>query len=128
MRIHGPSRPSTHNVIQMTTSRNRTSWGMIGWFPNTLHNNDNGAHDKALSLLSAEQIENNTSRGTTPGLIDPMLGETGGRVLVPNPTKRQSKRRGQRTPGRARGGGNHQPRYKDKPVSGIVCVQNPPEG
>ncbi|KAL9009733.1 MAG: hypothetical protein Q9173_005263 [Seirophora scorigena] len=83
MRIHGPSRPSSHNIIQMHISRTRPKWGLLCWFTIVLHDEKNGARDEALRLLSDEQIKNNTTRGTTPGLIDPVLGEAGGRVPLP---------------------------------------------
>ncbi|KAL9016788.1 MAG: hypothetical protein Q9185_005875 [Variospora sp. 1 TL-2023] len=83
MRIHGPSRPSSHNIIQMHISRNRPKWGLLCWFTIALHHEKNGARDEALKMLSDEQINNNTTRGTTPGLIDPSLGEAGGRVPLP---------------------------------------------
>ncbi|KAL8644729.1 MAG: hypothetical protein Q9210_007107 [Variospora velana] len=83
MRIHGPSRPSSHNIIQMHISRNRPKWGLLCWFAIALHDEKNGARDEALKMLSDEQINNNTTRGTTPGLIDPSLGEAGGRVSLP---------------------------------------------
>lgn len=124
MRIQDTSRPSSHNIIQMTTSRNRTSWGMLNWFPITLHSSDNSAHNKAIALLSAQQISDNTSRGTTPGLVSPSLGEAGGRIQAQHPKKLYSRHRGERIPGRARGGGNHQRKYQNKPVSGIICGQD----
>ncbi|KAL8926696.1 MAG: hypothetical protein Q9208_002770 [Pyrenodesmia sp. 3 TL-2023] len=98
----------------MMTSRNRIIWGMIGWFPTTLHSNENSAHDKALTLLSPQQIRDNTSRGTTPGLIHPLLGEAGGRVIMPKSNMGAGKRRGPRAPGIRHGGGNHQEKYKAK--------------
>lgn len=39
--------------------------------------------DAVLSRLSQTQIANNTTRGLTPGLINPALGEAGGRVPLP---------------------------------------------
>ncbi|KAI4178240.1 MAG: hypothetical protein LQ348_005653 [Seirophora lacunosa] len=83
MRIHGPSRPSSHNIIQMHISRNRPKWGLLCWFTIVLHDEKNGARDEALRRLSDKQIKNNTTRGTTPGFIDPVLGEAGGRVPLP---------------------------------------------
>lgn len=67
----------------MHISRNRPKWGLLCWFTIAIHNEKNGARDEALTMLSDEQINNNTTRGTTPGLIDPSLGEAGGRVPLP---------------------------------------------
>ncbi|KAL8720704.1 MAG: hypothetical protein Q9225_002470 [Loekoesia sp. 1 TL-2023] len=116
MRIHGPSRPSSHNNIQMHISRNRSKWGMLSWFTITLHENENRAREEALKMLSTEQINNNTTRGITPGLKNPALGEAGGRVPLPE-NLGGSIRRGRRAPGKGRGGGNNQPKFKDKPAS-----------
>lgn len=114
MRIHGPSRPSSHNIIQMHISRNRPKWGLLSWFPITLHGEQNRAREEALGLLSDEQIRDNTTRGTTPGLINPALGEAGGRIPLPVSKVGAGIRRGRRAPGKGHGGGNNQAKYKDK--------------
>ncbi|KAI4123856.1 MAG: hypothetical protein LQ338_005078 [Usnochroma carphineum] len=115
MRIHGPSRPSSHNNIQMHISRNRPKWGMLCWFTIALHDNENRVRDKAMNLLSNKQISNNTTRGTTPGLINPALGEAGGRVsLKLSKMGAGFRRRGRRAPGKGHGGGNNQERYRDR--------------
>ncbi|KAL8755240.1 MAG: hypothetical protein Q9184_004860, partial [Pyrenodesmia sp. 2 TL-2023] len=93
------------------------TWGMLGWFPTTLHSNEDSVHHKALALLSPQQIRDNTTRGTTPGLINPLLGEAAGRVIMPDSKMGAGKRRGQRAPGIRHGGGNHQQRYKEKAKS-----------
>ena len=36
-----------------------------------------------LSRLSRDQLSRKSTRGSTPGLIDPALGETGGRIAYP---------------------------------------------
>ncbi|KAL8939900.1 MAG: hypothetical protein Q9211_002528 [Gyalolechia sp. 1 TL-2023] len=116
MRIHGPSRPSSHNNLQMNISRNRSKWGLVSWCTTLLHEKDNRTRQEALNALSNEQISNNTTRGTTPGLINPTLGEAGGRVPVPKNIGRTG-RRGRRAPGVCRGGGNNQRKYQEKPSS-----------
>ncbi|KAL8728215.1 MAG: hypothetical protein Q9181_005422 [Wetmoreana brouardii] len=93
MRIYRDGRGRHHNNLQMEISRNRSKWGLVSWLDIKLHEEENQTREKALALLSADQIRNNTTRGTTPGLIHPELGEAGGRI--PNPVqirKRKSAR------------------------------------
>lgn len=123
MRIHGPSRPLSHNNLQMNMSRNRSKWGLVSWCTISLHEKDNHARQDALNALSNEQINNNTTRGTTPGLKNPALGEAGGRVAVPKHIGRTG-RRARRAPGINHGGGNNQRKYQEKPAiqkTQVVC-------
>ncbi|KAL8941010.1 MAG: hypothetical protein Q9216_002490 [Gyalolechia sp. 2 TL-2023] len=113
MRIHGPSRPLTHNNIQMNMSRNRSKWGMVSWCTTRLHENYNKARHEALNALSVEQVTRNTTRGITPGLKDPALGEAGGRVPVPDHIGRTG-RRVCRAPGLKPSGGTCQRKYQQK--------------
>ena len=120
MRIHGPSRPSSHNNIQMHISRNRPKWAMVSWFHIALHEQSNRAREEALKMLTQVQIDGNTTRGSTPGLKDPALGEAGGRVPLPANMGITS-RRSRRAPGKGHGGGNHQQRFKAKPTVRHLC-------
>ena len=93
-------------------ARNRPKFGLVTWFPISLHTKENALRDQALSKLSPYQKSHNTTRGTTPGLIDPARGEAGGRIPFPAIKCGSGKPRGSRAPGKNRGGGNHQPKYK----------------
>jgi len=67
----------------MGATRLRSKFGLITW-----HSRGNGKkmtelRDGVLNRLSQTQIANNTTRGLTPGLINPALGEAGGRVPLP---------------------------------------------
>lgn len=42
---------------------------------------------EVLRSLTAAQRATNSTRGSTPGLIDPSVGEQGGRVPLPNPPR-----------------------------------------
>jgi hypothetical protein len=70
------------NDINMRMSRGRRKWSMACW--RDPRNGATGPRDKLLKKLSAHQIRNNTTRGSTPGLIDPSLGEVdGNRIPIP---------------------------------------------
>ncbi|KAL9605488.1 MAG: hypothetical protein Q9179_001329 [Wetmoreana sp. 5 TL-2023] len=90
MRIPRDGRGRHHNNLQMEISRNRSKWGLVSWLDIKLHEEDNKTREKALALLSPDQIRNNTTRGTTPGLINPELGEAGGRI--PNPVQARKRK------------------------------------
>ncbi|KAL8689951.1 MAG: hypothetical protein Q9218_004498, partial [Villophora microphyllina] len=113
MRIQGPEKPPANN-IQMDLLRGREEWGLVTWFEISLHKEENKARDKALACLTKEQIRNNTSRGFTPGLINPALGEAGGRIPTTPYTPRIRRCKPQV---KARGGGNDQEESKDKSES-----------
>lgn len=111
MRIPKPGRPSHHNNIQMLISRGRSKWSLLAWNDVKLHEEDNKSREAALARLTEDQIGNNTTRGTTPGLINPALGEKGGRIPNILPKRKSS---GPRAAGKGHGGGNTQEKYKDK--------------
>ncbi|KAL9601188.1 MAG: hypothetical protein Q9219_002688 [cf. Caloplaca sp. 3 TL-2023] len=80
----------------MNISRHRPKWGMLSWVTTNLHAQDNHARDGAYKLLNPTQIANNTSRGITPGLINPDLGESAGRVPLPSKLGGRTRRRRKR--------------------------------
>ena len=78
MRIEGLNRP-TEEVLRSRVSRPRPSYYMISWYsgpaaPSNL---------RIINALTPAQRTNNTTRGSTPGLIDPAQGEAGGRIPHP---------------------------------------------
>lgn len=92
MRMEQP-RPS-QTSLQMRTSRGRTRFSMIAWHGH--HNMNLSARpddsnnkpicnttQQVIDGLSVRQIMTNTTRGSTPGLVNPDLGELGGRIPVP---------------------------------------------
>lgn len=76
------------NDINMRMSRGRRKWSMACW--RDPRNGATGPRDKLLKTLSAHQIRNNTTRGSTPGLIDPSLGELDGN-RIPIPAEKESR-------------------------------------
>lgn len=70
------------NDINMRMTRGRKKWSMACW--REPRNGVTGPRDKLLRTLSAYQLQNNTTRGSTPGLIDTSLGEVqGNRIPIP---------------------------------------------
>lgn len=89
MRMERANRPSP-NTLQMRACRYwRTAFCMLSWHTTSWDTNTNTKGDAVLARLSLSQLKANTTRGSTPGLIDPALGQTGSRILVPTPRKRQ---------------------------------------
>ena len=83
MRQYGPDRSSENNV-QMLVSRNRASIKIISWTKFDFHNGTIHDRDVVTNHLTPDQRMRNTTRGLTPGLIDPSLGEVeGNRVPWP---------------------------------------------
>ncbi|KAI4177691.1 MAG: hypothetical protein LQ343_000154 [Gyalolechia ehrenbergii] len=78
-RSHRSSNP-TGNGIHMLVMRNRASHKMVTW------TTDNGPSSRAdwINEMTDQQRQDNTTRGLTPGLINPALGEAGGRVPLPD--------------------------------------------
>ena len=82
MRMSTP-RPGM-NTLNMRGKRGRTNFNMLSWH-GTSPNHTWIATVEAK--LSQEQIDANTTRGLTPGLINPVAGEAGGRIINDyNPT------------------------------------------
>ena len=79
MRIGVDDKPSVA-LLRSRVSRPRVHFSMLSWFeaPSAEHK----TNDTVLKKLSLAQIQNNTTRGATPGLINPELGRAGGRIYL----------------------------------------------
>ena len=64
------------NALQTRCSRGRAAFNMLSWRERTRIFLANKTRDHVLNRLSAEQIANNTTRGSTPGIINPLLPDT----------------------------------------------------
>ena len=62
---------------------------MLSWHYNRTALHISPLDAPLLARLTPQQISNNTTRGLTPGLIDPGLGEAGGRILWPAGSERR---------------------------------------
>lgn len=93
MRMDRANRPN-ENALNMRACRYwRPAYSLISW-----HGKGTSSKEaRVVALLSPAQRNNNTTRGTTPGLINPDLGE--GSPRVPHPVDRdgQGQGRAQRT-------------------------------
>ncbi|KAI4243693.1 MAG: hypothetical protein L6R40_003306 [Gallowayella cf. fulva] len=104
MRQYGPSRSSSGNAngLQMLVCRNRPPFKMITWEPRP----DALGHDTkdtVSELLTPQQIQHNTTRGHTPGLIDPNLPDTPrNRIPIPTRLSNAGQHKGPRRPGGAK--------------------------
>lgn len=81
----------------------------------------NCARGEALKMLSTEQINDNTTRGITPGLKNPAFRGAGGRVPLPDNLE-GSIRQGHRKLQGCRSGGNNQIKIKDKWRMKIITI------
>ena len=61
----------------------RSRYSIISWHPTTDESKDNDLRQLVLSKLSPAQFARNTTRGTTPGLINFRMGDSGGRIQHP---------------------------------------------
>ena len=78
------------NALQTRCSRGRAAFAMVSWRERTRISKANKTRDDVLKRLSADQIANNTTRGLTPGIVNPLLPDT--------PANRVSRRRTQGQP------------------------------
>lgn len=86
MRIPLSGRPPK-NTLQMRVSRFlRGNHSLIAWHDTIPRDKPNAVRDRVLRGLTDAQKTANTTRGSTPGLIDPSLGVAGG--VVPYPVLR----------------------------------------
>lgn len=93
MRMDRAHRPNV-NALNMRLSRYwRPAYSLLSWHGTGMSTKEAGI----LALLSRAQRASNTTRGTTPGLIDPNLGEAGGRVAHPIPRNGRGQGRARRT-------------------------------
>ncbi len=68
------------NALNMESSRMRPRYNMISWHPTSNESKENEIRQRVMRKLTPQQIAANTTRGSTPGLINPLQGEAGGRV------------------------------------------------
>ena len=76
---------SHFNAIQLRASRTwRPKFFILSWHTKGRFATNNNRASAIRGMLSAAQIATNTTRGSTPGLINPSLGEQGGRIPLPD--------------------------------------------
>lgn len=78
MRIERTDRPTLDN-LRSRNSRKKQAYSMISWWTNPTA----PGNRPVIQSLTPPQVAGNTTRGSTPGLIDTALGETGGRIPHP---------------------------------------------
>lgn len=84
MRQHGDYRSIPGNAIQILVSHNRPDFKIISWHPRELPLGEHYRGIEWLPEMNYQQRRDNTTRGLTPGLINPAPGEAGGRVSFPS--------------------------------------------
>lgn len=105
MRMERAGRPSKWNTFQQRLVRLRPSFNIISWHATHLNPRANLPSANILAKLTSTQLEMNSSRGLTPGLLVPEFGEDGGRVPLPDTEDSRGfgrayrKRQGQSTTG-----------------------------
>ena len=77
------------NALQTRCSRGRAAFTMLSWRERTRISKVNKTRDEVLKQLSADQIANNTTRGSTPGIINPLLPDTPANRVPRGRTKSQ---------------------------------------
>lgn len=83
MRMPLSERPPS-NTLQMRVARFlRDNHSLIAWHDTTNRTKPNASRTRVLRGLTDAQKRANTTRGSTPGLIDPRLGVEGGVVPYP---------------------------------------------
>lgn len=70
---------------------------MLAWHTTSPISRTNSRRNGVLARLSDAQINSNTTRGSTPGLFDPTLGEGSERIPLPVPRRGQGVARRQQT-------------------------------
>lgn len=73
------------NRLQMRMRRNRSSFFQLCW--DTRPNGGQSEQSRVLALIPGINQDSNSTRGLTPGMIDPARGENGGRVPAPRPER-----------------------------------------
>ncbi|MCJ1434595.1 hypothetical protein MMC27_003964 [Xylographa pallens] len=73
----------TDNALNSALQRIRLSYTVLSWHQMWRNIEQNKNRDKVLASLPICAIEANSSRGHTPGLIIPWMGEDGGRIAQP---------------------------------------------
>ncbi|MCJ1249341.1 hypothetical protein MMC30_006564 [Trapelia coarctata] len=110
MRMERPNRTKDEdkkisNCLNMFATRQRSHFGLISWHPRGVGRLRTDRKDAVIAKLTAAQRANNTTRGLMPGLINPALGEAGGRVPCPQDFEQDTRKRGP-PKGRAKKEGN----------------------
>ncbi|KAL8796520.1 MAG: hypothetical protein Q9195_001194 [Heterodermia aff. obscurata] len=78
MRMETPYRISDV-LLRSRVSRPRPRFNMLSWVQGP---QGQTANDAIVRGLTPAQVQANTTRGSTPGLIDPALGRAGGRIYL----------------------------------------------
>ena len=84
MRMEPAGRPHKWNTFQQRLGRLRPDFNVISWHATRTDPHANVPTANVLAKLSPWHFEMNTTRGLTPGLLVPELGEDGGRVPLPD--------------------------------------------
>lgn len=100
----GPSKPAKGNVLSMRISRMMDGFSIIStWHGTKDWSRPSKDQQRRLAKISLAAQGNNTTRGFTPGLIDPSQGEDGGRVPLPKIAVKSCEGRGHTWSSRASG-------------------------
>ena len=78
------------NALQTRCSRGRAAFNLVSWRERKMNYSTNQTRDHVLKRLSADQIANNTTRGSTPGIINPLLPDTPANRVPRRRTQTQS--------------------------------------
>lgn len=81
-RMHPEFRIS-NNTLQQRSGRFRQDFHIISWYSGNKKSHDIEARINQELLARDINPALNTTRGLTPGLVDPALGEAGGRIPLP---------------------------------------------
>ena len=84
MRMEPAGRPKKWNTFQQRLGRLRPDFNVISWHATRNDLLANIPTANVLAKLKPWHYEMNTTRGLTPGLLIPELGEDGGRVPLPD--------------------------------------------
>ena len=76
------TQPKFINNLNNMCSRARERFSMISWREKSKQNKPNKIRDNVIQRLNQQQLNDNTTRGTTPGLVDPS-NASGPRIPVP---------------------------------------------
>ena len=79
MRMEATNRPKVITIQNHTTRNWRRRFTLLSWY----NAHSTVKRNEVLAKLTAAQVAANSTRGTTPGLINPVLGEAGGRIPYP---------------------------------------------
>ena len=100
----GPSKPAKGNVLSMRISRMMDDFSIIStWHGTKDWSRPSKDQQRRLAKISLAAQGNNTTRGFTPGLVDPSQGEDGGRVPLPKMAEKSCEGRGHAWSSRASG-------------------------